>query len=171
MKPHKDKDRLDQLFPAIKEYQALAQAHGINDIFQDNGGKLLQLILTLGLSVVPGRSGADAKDAQGREYEIKSVNLNLTNLFSTHHHLNPAILAKFRSVGWLFAIYRGIELSAVYLLQPEQLEPMFAKWEQTWHSSGGKDMNNPKIPVTFVCDNGVLMHGIRPQVGMPRKRK
>ena len=166
MKPHPDKAKMDMLFPAIREYQALANAHGINDIFQDNGGKLLQLLLTLGLVVVPGREGNDARDAVGREYEVKSVNLSLTSSFSTHHHLNPVILANFRAVGWIFAIYRGIELSAVYRLEPAQLEPYFSKWEAKWHESGGKDINNPKIPVAFICDNGALLHGIRPQAGL-----
>ena len=61
---------MDALLPAVREYQALAMTHGINDIFQDNGGKLLQVILTLGLTVLPGREGNDAVDADGREYEL-----------------------------------------------------------------------------------------------------
>jgi Restriction endonuclease PvuII len=170
MKSHQDKAKMDALFPAIREYQALATKHGIGDIFQDNGGKLLQLMLTLGLTVVPGREGNDAKDDKGREYEVKSVNLSLTRSFSTHHHLNPTILHNFRQVGWIFAIYRGIELSAVYLLEPTQLEELFAKWEAKWHSDGRKDINNPKIPVAFVCDNGQLLHGVRPQAGLRASR-
>jgi len=31
----------------------------------------------LGLTVLPGREGNDAKDAHGREYELKSVNIDL----------------------------------------------------------------------------------------------
>lgn len=157
---------MDALFPAIREYQALASAHGIGDIFQDNGGKLLQLVLTLGLRVLPGREGADAVDELGVEYELKSVNLNLTRNFSTHHHLNPQIVENYRKVGWIFAIYRGIELSAVYRMEARQLEPLFAKWLSDWTDKGGKDLNNPKIPVAFVADNGVLLHGVRPQVGL-----
>jgi hypothetical protein len=166
VKPHPDKAKLDALFPAIREYQALATAHGIGDIFQDNGGKLLQLVLTLGLRVLPGREGADAIDEQSVEYELKSVNLNLTRNFSTHHHLNPQIVEKYRKVDWIFAIYRGIELSAVYQMSARQLEPLFAKWLLDWDKKGGKDLNNPKIPVAFVADNGVLVHGVRPQVGL-----
>ncbi len=48
MKPHPDKAELDRLFPYIREYQSLASRHGIGDIFQDNGGKLLQLLLITG---------------------------------------------------------------------------------------------------------------------------
>jgi hypothetical protein len=46
MKAHPDKARMDELMPAIREYQTLANQHGINDIFQDNGGNLWQVILT-----------------------------------------------------------------------------------------------------------------------------
>lgn len=65
MKMHSDKIIMDNLMPAIRKYQDLASRHGINDIFQDNGGKLLQVILILGLTVIPGREGNDAIDEQG----------------------------------------------------------------------------------------------------------
>ncbi len=52
MRQHPDKAVLDKLFPYIREYQNLASKHGINDIFQDNGGKLLQVILITGLESV-----------------------------------------------------------------------------------------------------------------------
>ena len=102
MKPHPDKKELERLFPYIREYQALASKHGIGDIFQDNGGKLLQLLLITGLKGVGSREGNDAQDAQGNEYELKSVNTLLTQSFSTHHHMNPTILAKYRKVDWVF---------------------------------------------------------------------
>lgn len=159
LKSHPDKEQMDALFPHIREYQVLANKHGIFDIFQDNGGKLLQVVLTLGLTVVPGREGNDAKDASGREYELKSVNLDLTANFSTHHHLNPTILAKYRKVGWVFAMYRGIELASIYLMEPEQLEPIFSNWEDKWHAEGGKDINNPKIPASYVIERGIRTFG------------
>ncbi|WP_430635069.1 hypothetical protein [Sphingomonas hankookensis] len=155
---------MDALMPAIREFQALALRHGINDIFQDNGGKLLQVILTLGLTVLPGREGNDARDELGLEYELKSVNLDLTKNFSTHHHLNPVILAKYRQVDWVFALYRGIELIAVYRMKPWQLEPWFAKQESKWHSDGGRDINNPKIPVGYVLEHGQLLAGCDPEI-------
>lgn len=157
--PHPDKAKLDALMPAIREFQALATGHGISDVFQDNGGKLLQLILTLGLKVIPGREGNDARDDFGNEYELKSVNVELTKSFSTHHHLNPTILSKYRQVGWFFAIYKNIELIAIYSTTRGDLEPMFLKWEEKWHADGGKDINNPKIPVVFVMERGKLVFG------------
>jgi hypothetical protein len=46
--PHDDYARLLEIWPAVQEYQALATKHGIDDIFQDNGGKLLQVLLLIG---------------------------------------------------------------------------------------------------------------------------
>jgi Restriction endonuclease PvuII len=63
MIPHPDKAILDDLFPYIQQYQDLAVQHGINDIFQDNGGKILQVLLVTGLTVIPGREGNDASTA------------------------------------------------------------------------------------------------------------
>ena len=158
MPAHADTAALEKLWPAIREYQALATKHGIRDIFQDNGGKLLQVLLITGLLAMDSREGNDARDADGNEYELKSVNTLLTQSFSTHHHMNPVILAKYRKVVWFFAVYQGIELQAIYRMTPERLEPYFTKWEQKWHADGGKDINNPKIPVKFVQQNGELFY-------------
>ncbi|MCY3860318.1 MAG: restriction endonuclease [Gammaproteobacteria bacterium] len=158
MKPHKDREQLDRLLPFIREYQALATKHGINDIFQDNGGKLLEVLLITGLQSLPGRLGNDAVDEDGVEYELKSVNIELTRSFSTHHHLNPTILEKYRQTIWIFSIYRNIVLTAIYRMTPDQLEEQyFSKWESKWYATE-RDINNPKIPVTFVETHGQLVH-------------
>lgn len=159
---HLDYLKLQQLWPAVQQYQNLAIQHGINDIFQDNGGKLLQVLLLLNLRQLPGREGNDAVDDNGREYELKSVNIELTRGFSTHHHMNPVIIAKYRQVPWVFAIYRNITLQAVYLMEPKDLEPYYCQWEEKWHRDGGKDINNPKIPVTYVMNTGELLNGTPP---------
>ena len=147
---------MDQLFPFIRDYQDLAAEHGIGDIFQDNGGKLLQALLILNLTYTGRREGNDARDGLGNEYELKTVNIDLTQAFSTHHHLNPTILEKYRSVkAWYFSIYRGIEIVEIYRMTPDRLEQdYFSKWEKKWHESKGKDINNPKIPVVYVRTNG-----------------
>lgn len=162
LEPHEDYKVLKEVWPSVQEYQNLATKHGINDIFQDNGGKLLQVLLLLGLDVLPGREGNDARDASGQEYELKSVNISLTRGFSTHHHMNPSIIAKYRKVPWVFAIYKDISLQSVYLLYPENLEFYYDRWEKKWHDDGGKDINNPKIPIKYVVANGLLLHGIPP---------
>lgn len=154
---HPDYVKLTNIWPYIQQYQALAVKHGINDIFQDNGGKLLQVLLLLNLKQLPGREGNDAVDDNGQEYELKSVNIDLTRSFSTHHHMNPTIIAKYRQVPWIFAIYKNINLQEVYLLTPNELEPYYKKWEEKWVESGGKDINNPKIPVSYVTGHGTLL--------------
>ena len=154
MKAHPDKKVLDSLMPAVRQYQALADKHGIRDIFQDNGGKLLQIALTTGLRLLTAREGNDAVDASGREYELKSLNVLLTKSFSTHHHMNPVIIAKYRKVDWVFAVYEAIELKAIYRLSAKQMAPYFVKWAEKWHADGGKDINNPKVPLSFVREIG-----------------
>ena len=114
-----DIDRLNMLFPFIREYQKLAEKYDINDIFQDNGGKHLQMLLVTGLKNIGAREGNDAVDEKGREYELKSVNSLLTHSFSTHHHLNLAILKKYKKVNWVFAVYEGVEIKELYLMNPQ----------------------------------------------------
>ncbi|MBI3247943.1 MAG: restriction endonuclease [Deltaproteobacteria bacterium] len=163
LKAHPDLRLFERLFPSIRDYQDLASRHGIHDIFQDNGGKLLQVLLILGLRVIPGREGNDAVDQEGKEYELKSVNIELTKSFSTHHHMNPLIIRKYRRVDWIFAIYRNIEIQAIYRLTRKELEPFYKRWEKKWHADGGKDINNPKIPLSYVVENGKLLYGAPPQ--------
>ncbi len=158
MKPHPDHAKLRKLWPAIQKLQRLASKHGVDDVFQDNGGKILQILLCTGLTILPGREGNDARDKNGREYELKSVNIRLTRSFSTHHHMNPHIITKYRQVDWVFAVYDGIELIEIYLLTPAQIEPYFTKWAEKWTDDGDKDINNPKIPLTFVRETGECIY-------------
>lgn len=167
MKEHPDKAILDELFPYIRQYQELASKHGIHDIFQDNGGKLLQVLLVLGLKALPGREGNDAVDDDGNEFELKSVNTKLTRSFSTHHHMNSTIIAKYRKVDWFFAIYEGIELKAIYRLTPVDLEPFFTKCEEKLRG-GATHLNNPKIPLKFVVDRGQLYYKVEKHVSLSR---
>ncbi|MCE5182272.1 MAG: restriction endonuclease [Betaproteobacteria bacterium] len=152
-----DYQKFLELFPYIRQYQDLATKYNINDIFQDNGGKYLQLMMILGLRTDGAREGNDAVDVDGNEYEIKTVNLELQNQFTTHHHMNPIIIAKYRLVDWFFAPFLGIELKAIYRMKPDAMEPFYEKWETKWHADGGKDINNPKIPLNYVMEHGELI--------------
>ena len=158
IKSHPDLVIFNEIYPYILKLQELAEKHGINDIFQDNGGKLLQVLLLTRLEVLPGREGNDAKDSDGNEYELKSVNTLLTKSFSTHHHINPTIIRKYRQVDWIFAVYEGIKLLSIHQLTPEDLEPYYSKWEKKWNDDGGKDINNPKIPLKFVLQHGQVIY-------------
>ncbi|MCP4168609.1 MAG: restriction endonuclease [Chloroflexi bacterium] len=158
MRQHPDIKIFNQIYPDVQKLQALAEKHGIYDIFQDNGGKLLQVLLLTGLEVLPGREGNDAKDSNGDEYELKSVNMLLTKSFSTHHHMNPTIIDKYRKVDWIFAVYEGINLISIHRLRPVDLEFYYEKWEMKWHNDGGKDINNPKIPLKYVFEHGLVVY-------------
>lgn len=155
---HPDIEVFNKIYPGVLKLQELAEKHGINDIFQDNGGKLLQVLLITGLEVLPGREGNDAKDANGNEFELKSVNTLLTKSFSTHHHMNPTIIEKYRQVDWVFAVYEGIKLLSIHQLTPSDLEFYYTKWETKWHDDGGKDINNPKIPLKYVMEHGTTIY-------------
>lgn len=154
MKNNPDYEEYLRLFPAIQEYQALATKYNIADIFQDNGGKYVQLLILLGLKTSGKREGNDAFDENGVEFEIKTVNMGLTRNFSTHHHMNPVIIKKYRQVDWFFAVYKSIELQVIYRVKPDVMEPFYEKWEKKWHDDGGKDINNPKVPLSYVMQHG-----------------
>jgi hypothetical protein len=158
VKPHPDAQKLKKLFPAVREYQKLAMKHGIPDIFQDNGGKILQVCLILGLIVLKPREGNDAVDADGNEYELKTVNLLRTDQFTTHHHLNPVIIKKYRKVDWIFSTYEAIELKEIFLLKPAVMEYWYKRWSKKWKDDGNKDINNPKVPLAFVRKHGKLLY-------------
>lgn len=157
MGTHPDWELLEKLMPAVREFQKLATKHGIDDVFQDNGGKILQMLLALNLQGIPGREGNDAIDIDGSEYELKSVNIWLTTSFSTNHHVNIPIINKYRQVRWVFAIYEGIEMRRAYAMAAKELEPYFAKWETQWEETEA-DINNPKIPLGFVIEKGELVY-------------
>jgi hypothetical protein len=148
---------IETLMPGVEAYQDLASSYGITDVFADNGGKLLQLMIAIGLDHSPGRLGPDALDRLGNEYEVKTLDLDKDVAgFSTSHHLNHKTIEKFRSRKWVFAVYRGIKLFEAYLVNPEDLEPMFANWEASLRNTDPlrTHINNPKIPLKFVREVG-----------------
>ncbi len=52
-----------------------------------------------------------------------------------------------------------------------ELEPLFSKWEKKWHDDGGKDINNPKVPLDFVVKHGTLLYGEPPDLKKTRLGK
>lgn len=154
-----DLERLESAIEGIREMQHLADEYGIHDILQDNGGKVLQVLILLGLRISPGREGNDALDAEGNEYELKTINrsLNKNAGITTHHHLNKDIIDKYRSVkAWFVAIYEGIELVEIYRVEPAILEPLFQVWEKRVETEG--PLNNPKISINKYIKRGELVY-------------
>ena len=153
-----DLERLQTALEAIQELQSLANEYGINDVFQDNGGKVLQVLILLGLRISPGREGNDAIDAEKNEYELKTINKLLSKSVTTNHHLNLDILAKYRAVkAWYIAVYEGIVLKAIYRVDPTSLETKFSYWESRIRG-GMESINNPKIPLSLIEKEGELVY-------------
>lgn len=151
-------NKIDKLWENLKALQDLAHQYGIEDIFQDNGAKVLQQIIYLNFEVLPGREGNDAVSISGKEWEMKSINIATTAKgFSTNHHLNAHILNKYRQVPWSFAIYNNLDLQAIYVMSPQMLEPYFSKWENDYIRQG-LEGNNPKISVNFVVQYGLKVY-------------
>lgn len=154
-----DIELIEELWDNLKELSKLAAKHGIYDIFQDNGAKTVQQLIYLQFKNLSGREGNDAVDEYGYEWEMKSINIGTSaSGFSTNHHLNHFILDKYRKVPWSFSIYNGIDLKEIYVMHPHILEPIFSHWENKLETM--QHINNPKIPISFVRENGLKVFPI-----------
>ena len=78
MIPNLREAELAQHWPSIQALQSLAEHYGIKDIFQDAGGKMLQIAIRVGVDLSPERNGPDATDRLGNEYEIKTTDISRT---------------------------------------------------------------------------------------------
>jgi len=149
-------EKIDRLWNALHDLAELADEFGIDDIFQDNGAKVLQQLIYLNFDILPGREGNDAKSAAGKEWEMKSLNRLKVSGFSTNHHTTYDIIAKYRQVPWSFAVYAGIKLEELYVMAPEALEIQFKHMEEKLKTAS--HINNPKIPLKFVQKKGILVY-------------
>lgn len=148
---------IEALWPGVVKFQQLAEKYHISDIFSDNGGKVAQLAIAVGVDILPGRQGADAIDRMGNEYELKTVDLNKSARgFTTNHHLHQGTIDKYRTRRFVFAMYEGITLHEAYLVMPRDMEPVFQKWEMALKSRD--HLNNPKVSIDYVRDVGTPMY-------------
>lgn len=153
----KDKTSVDILWSQLRTLQDIAQEFGIDNIFQDNGAEILQQLIYLNMKAVPGREGNDGVDEKGCEWEMKSLDISKGNQgITTNHHLNASIIEKYRTVPWSISIYDGIHLKKIYVVGNEQLQSLFAKWEEQLQTV--ESINNPKIPLSYIEENGVLIY-------------
>ncbi|BEI48662.1 hypothetical protein AWA2013_00680 [Lactiplantibacillus plantarum] len=141
----------------------LAKSDGINDIFQDNGAKVLQQLFMSNMQFLPGRQGNDAIDENGIEWEFKSINTQTTaSGFVTDHHTTYELLDRFNSIPWLFSIYHGIQLQEMYVISPGKLDDWVKHQRENLdkREPDNKTLNNPKIPIKYVKNNGVKVYPI-----------
>lgn len=160
-------ERVELLWKGVEALSELGREYGIDDIFQDNGAKILQQVIYMNFKAMMKREGNDAIDENGLEWELKSCNSEKVSGISTHHHLNHVILAKYRKVPWMFSLYKHSVLQEMYMMSPQQLEPIFTQWENKLNGGVGLDgkkvaprdsINNPKIPISFVTKNGTKVY-------------
>lgn len=148
--------------------QEAATLHEIHNVFDDGGYKELLILSLFNLRKLE-REGDDAEDADGRRYEIKTVarvsstgkrknSLSIT----TEHTLTQTNIDRYRATFlWIVAVFDQVQPEVIYQIQPSKLEPYFAKWEgqlaRQGQPQGGapNHINNPKIPLTFIRDNGI----------------
>jgi len=153
----RDKTAVDILWKQLATLQEIAEEFGISNIFQDNGAEILQQLIYLNMAAVPGREGNDGVDINGCEWEMKSLDISKGNKgITTNHHLNAAIIEKYKTVPWSVALYDGIILKKIYVIGSKQLQPMFDKWERELETKSS--LNNPKIPLKFIEENGILIY-------------
>lgn len=155
----------NSMWSKLDGIEKLARIYRISDIAQDNNLKLLQTLVLFDFQNQPGREGSDAIDRYGHEWELKTVNIDLTRSFSTNHHTNLERIAVFRQERWLFSAYRGISLQEVYAVSPTALEKYFIKWEIKVHEKIARNnenahLNNPKIPLKFVRQVGTKVYPV-----------
>lgn len=151
---------LENTWGKLKKLSELAKNKGIEDIFQDNGAKVLQQLTISNMEFLPGREGNDAVDRNGIEWELKSININTTATgFSTDHHATQELLDRFNSVPWLFSVYRGINLEEMYVLSPGGLNDwVMHQKENLSKKIGQSSLNNPKIPLKYVRKVGTKIY-------------
>ncbi|MEV7672646.1 hypothetical protein [Streptomyces sp. NPDC088752] len=155
------------------QLQRHASERNIHNVFDDGGYKELLLLELFNLTKGRGRVGNDAKDALGREYEIKTVaRLNFKGErknslgVTTEHTLTLENIDRYRSVHlWIVAVFDQSSPEAIYKIHPMKLEPYFSRWEAELRRQieidarrgGGArpHLNNPKIPLKFVAQHGV----------------
>ena len=53
-------NKLNRLWSALHDLEAMATEYGIPDLFQDNGAKILQQLVLLNFDNLAGREGNDA---------------------------------------------------------------------------------------------------------------
>lgn len=63
-------EELEYLWENLHSLSELAKEYGIDDIFQDNGAKILQQLIYLNMEILPGREGNDCVSASGMGNEV-----------------------------------------------------------------------------------------------------
>lgn len=154
---------ISDLLSLAAPLEQAAQKYGIPTVFDDGGFKTLILCKLFGLTPLPGKGGDDAVDAEGRSFELKT--LNLLDSSGNDRRTPPGVGAGTpleqaridryrRTNSWLIGVFRGYHPIEVWQLSSTLLEPFYVKWEEQLRQAPGGVINNPKIPFQFVTTMG-----------------
>lgn len=158
----------DDILELGRQLQVIATDHGIHNVMTDNGYQELVILTLFGLTRLR-REGNDARDDQGREYELKTVGrmssdgvIKRSLSITTEHTMTLANIDRYRAVFlWIVAVFNQTLPEVIYEIAPAALEPYFATWERRLRERdpAGTDplnhINNPKIPLWFIAQHGV----------------
>lgn len=160
IEPHPDHHLTNVINRTVNDaLEEIGNRHGIFDLAQDNGLRVLTIKLLMNLGICAARGGNDLFDASGTEYELKTLNLDKEQLsITTSHHLGHATIDRYRKVGFIIGTYRRGSLVSLYIVHPAALEEQFARWEASL-VAGKSHLNNPSISIATVRDCGVLVYG------------
>ncbi|MEV3989067.1 hypothetical protein AB0J57_09160 [Streptomyces sp. NPDC049837] len=169
------------------DLQVRASKRRIHNVFDDGGYKELMLLELFNLKKGGGRTGNDATDDLGREYEIKTVarinargerknSLSVT----TEHTLTLENIDRYRKVHlWIVAVFDQAAPEVIYEIEPSRLEVKFAEWEakllrqeESYREGGARPhLNNPKIPLSLIARNGIAVWRAEgpQQIELPRQ--
>ena len=147
-----------------------------------------RLVEILGLMPLKGRAGADAVDAKGNHFELKT---STRGGVTTARDVGPHTLAHYRTLYWVVARGRnlrtGFVIDEVHFLAPQMLEDWFRDIERRYFDrdqalvqdalgilrgagftgdldrlayllNRGMTLNNPKIPWHYVRSHGVRLN-------------
>lgn len=151
---------LDNFLSHNKKYENyFAETYGIHNIYKDSNLQQLQQALYLGLAFQPSRQSVDAIDCYGHPWELKSLNIkNKKREFCTSNPMSLSVLGRYASCHFAFSFYEDSELRQIYVMPSSALTPLIHRWSMMIKAGGGRGLNNPKIPVDFVLENGYLAY-------------
>ncbi|WP_446936284.1 hypothetical protein [Lysinibacillus fusiformis] len=146
--------------------QEEANQHDIIHVFDDGGFRELVLLKMFNLRTNVGRHGDDAIGLDGKQYELKTVNLINTKGelrknpgITTCHHMNNVIIDRYRNVeGFIIGIFYYHIPARIYLVRPHIFEVFFMKWETQMQKQQLQHLNNPKFTYKHVLEYGELLY-------------
>ena len=153
--PRKRNENLKSFQSLLLKLQKIGNSHGLNDSLADYAPRTLQVLLATGFKMLSRREGNDMVDSYGREYELKTIDINRCRSYAICSSITLNVISRFRKAEWLFAEFNTVLLSTVYLVHPCDLETYFLNWEEI---SLRKNKITVHIPVNHIRKLGTIIY-------------